>query len=61
MKVNRYFMKCSEGIAEMPNGEYWVCDKNTWKVKPKELLTPPLSHGIISQNEWITFWKFNKN
>jgi len=61
MKVKRYFMKFGEGIAEMPNGEYWICDKQTWKAKPKELEMPPLAHGIINQSEWVMCWKFNRN
>ena len=60
MIVKRYFMKFAEGIAEMPNGEYWICSKQIWKEKPKDLESPPLPHGIITKNDWLNHWEFKR-
>ena len=60
MKVKRYFMKFGEGVAEMPNGERWICSKQIWIDKPKELEAPPLPHGIIGQNEWVNLWAYRR-
>ena len=61
MKVIRYFTKFGEGIAEMSNGEYWICCKQVWRDKRKDLESPPLPHGIISQNEWLNLLKFKRS
>jgi hypothetical protein len=58
MTVVRYFKRCHEGLAQLEDGNYFICPLNLWLLKPKafNLNEYHESHRLTKEN-FDKFWQ----